>query len=297
MAANELESLISLAVDHGWRVKRLTSGHRQLLAPDGVSIVTAPSTPSDHRGILNMRSELRKAGLEVPHRQEKPKTPAPTLELVPPSPTPTSAPQALNEALSAAPEDVAIARLDEQARRQRTRDNAKALTESPKVSTVRRSISPLGAAMATKTKSAAEQIAELQKQIAQLEKAAKAEEAVDAAEGLAASLKAGQASSVGASQLATIFSALEPGTIVAALRQAGIVTSGRASGTAKASGGGAPFDEGKLLAYLKGQDKVTMRQINSALGTKSKASDLSGLIESGKVVQSGKAPQFYYQLA
>lgn len=61
---------------------------------------------------------------------------------------------------------------------------------------------------------------------------------------------------------------------------------------------GTPFDESKALAWLKKQDEpVLIRQLNTALGTHASRADMEGLISSGKVKMTGKAPSLYYRAA
>ncbi len=64
---NDLDALIDQARQQGWAVERRRSGHLMFRPTDRTiaPIVTA-STPSDWRGPLNLRSQLRRAGLDLP---------------------------------------------------------------------------------------------------------------------------------------------------------------------------------------------------------------------------------------
>lgn len=54
-----------LAEGKGWRVMKPKGGHWKWYAPDGVTIVTTPSTPGKGRSVDNMRLQFRRAGLVV----------------------------------------------------------------------------------------------------------------------------------------------------------------------------------------------------------------------------------------
>ena len=47
----------------GWRVRR--GKHWIVYPPDGGTPVVFPATPSDRRGVRNLRAALRRAGLRV----------------------------------------------------------------------------------------------------------------------------------------------------------------------------------------------------------------------------------------
>jgi hypothetical protein len=53
----------------GWRVTR-GGKHYHCYAPRGGAIVIVPTTPSDPRSLLNCRSLLRRAQLEINHAAE-----------------------------------------------------------------------------------------------------------------------------------------------------------------------------------------------------------------------------------
>lgn len=61
----DLNEVLSLAQDAGWTADRTGKGHLQLKGPHGRGLVTAPSTPSDHRSVDNLISHLRREGLDV----------------------------------------------------------------------------------------------------------------------------------------------------------------------------------------------------------------------------------------
>jgi len=60
----EMKVLVRAAEREGWLVKRTKRGHYQWLPPQGRVIVTA-GTPSDHRALRNIKSDLRREGLCV----------------------------------------------------------------------------------------------------------------------------------------------------------------------------------------------------------------------------------------
>lgn len=61
----EVRKLISLAEEQGWRVELKKGGHYRLYSPDGKTIVTAGSTPSDRRAYQNIKSDLKRGGLKL----------------------------------------------------------------------------------------------------------------------------------------------------------------------------------------------------------------------------------------
>lgn len=61
----EVRELIRIAEANGCRVQPTGSQHFNVYAPSG-KIINLPSTPSDHRSILNVRSQMRQAGIPVP---------------------------------------------------------------------------------------------------------------------------------------------------------------------------------------------------------------------------------------
>lgn len=66
MAKKEVREIVEEARRQGWRVEEGKRGHVKLFAPDGRTIVTLPSTPSDHRSLKNSIAEMRWAGFKWP---------------------------------------------------------------------------------------------------------------------------------------------------------------------------------------------------------------------------------------
>lgn len=62
----ELKELVRIALDQGWRVEQLRSGHWRFLPPDRkLSPVVSAGTPSDWRGLKNLRADLKRRGLRL----------------------------------------------------------------------------------------------------------------------------------------------------------------------------------------------------------------------------------------
>lgn len=57
------EELLALCKEKGWELEKTGSGHWKLTNPETGRYVIAASTPSDYRSCMNMRSQLRRAGL------------------------------------------------------------------------------------------------------------------------------------------------------------------------------------------------------------------------------------------
>lgn len=49
----------------GWAVEGGGGRHLKWLHPDGETMVVTSATPSDHRALMNARSDLRRAGLDI----------------------------------------------------------------------------------------------------------------------------------------------------------------------------------------------------------------------------------------
>lgn len=66
-AAKKLKEWERIATrpEHGWRVEKPRGGHWKWFAPDGVTIVTTPSTPGRGRSINNIRGTFARNGLVV----------------------------------------------------------------------------------------------------------------------------------------------------------------------------------------------------------------------------------------
>ena len=62
----DVKRMVRCAEKAGWSVRRRPGAtHVQLMSPDGVTIVTVESTPSDPRSIRNTAARLRRAGVSV----------------------------------------------------------------------------------------------------------------------------------------------------------------------------------------------------------------------------------------
>lgn len=91
MASNEtgmysIEDLEKIAVQQGWTVGRTKKGHPIFTTPDGYNIPTS-GTPSDIRSMKNFIAALRRNGLVVPRKVEKPKEQRAVLNLEAVKPT------------------------------------------------------------------------------------------------------------------------------------------------------------------------------------------------------------------
>jgi hypothetical protein len=60
----DLKEILAKLTRAGWEARVTGSGHWRLRAPSGALIFTA-STPSDYRGLANLRARLRRAGAPV----------------------------------------------------------------------------------------------------------------------------------------------------------------------------------------------------------------------------------------
>lgn len=63
-ARKDVRELLAAVEAADWKVVA-TSRHFQCLAPDGVTIVVVPQTPSDARSLKNCAARLRRAGVSV----------------------------------------------------------------------------------------------------------------------------------------------------------------------------------------------------------------------------------------
>jgi hypothetical protein len=69
----DLKDVVTRAKRAGWSVEPTRGGHLRFCPPaklGGPCLYTA-STPSDRRGLDNLRAQLRRAGLDDPKRQAK----------------------------------------------------------------------------------------------------------------------------------------------------------------------------------------------------------------------------------
>jgi len=63
----EVQDIIKKVERLGWAVTRTNSGHWLLRSPDPrVPLIYAPHSPSDWRGLKNLKSLLRRYGVTVP---------------------------------------------------------------------------------------------------------------------------------------------------------------------------------------------------------------------------------------
>lgn len=70
----EVADIIAVVRKAGWRVEHTDRNHWKFYSPDGEGIVTCPGTPQGTRWSANLKSQLRRHGVEVPHRNgRKPK--------------------------------------------------------------------------------------------------------------------------------------------------------------------------------------------------------------------------------
>lgn len=60
----DVENVRKKAEKQGWRYLRASNGHHQFYSPDKEHIVTASSTPSDHRSWDNFIAEMRRCGYD-----------------------------------------------------------------------------------------------------------------------------------------------------------------------------------------------------------------------------------------
>lgn len=64
--SSDLQDLIQLAVDQDWKVEWTKGGHLRLTPPDpSKPQIFSASTPSDWRGVKNMRARMKRSGLKV----------------------------------------------------------------------------------------------------------------------------------------------------------------------------------------------------------------------------------------
>lgn len=55
----QMNEVIREAVAQGWRFGKARNNHVKMMTPDG-RVVFGPSTPSDHRAILNFKAKLKR---------------------------------------------------------------------------------------------------------------------------------------------------------------------------------------------------------------------------------------------
>jgi len=66
----DIRELVELAERQGWTREEIKSGFR-MLAPNSLKSVSVHMTHSDHRSIANLRSQFRRAGLDLGDRREE----------------------------------------------------------------------------------------------------------------------------------------------------------------------------------------------------------------------------------
>lgn len=70
---NDIDHLTGYCISQGWHVDLSRGGnHIKVFSPDG-KMVVLPSTPSDWRSVRNSIADLRRAGLAVPHKNQRPR--------------------------------------------------------------------------------------------------------------------------------------------------------------------------------------------------------------------------------
>lgn len=71
---NDLKELLRyIQAQPGWTVEQAKRrAHFHIISPEGRRL-SCPCSPGDRRGILNMRSDLRKLGLDLPPSVQKKK--------------------------------------------------------------------------------------------------------------------------------------------------------------------------------------------------------------------------------
>lgn len=69
MKNRELDALLDICRVNGASVTKSKNGHWQVLPADkNLGVITISGTPSDYRAIEKIRSQLRRAGMHVPHK-------------------------------------------------------------------------------------------------------------------------------------------------------------------------------------------------------------------------------------
>ena len=61
----DADLLLEMAWEQGCDIQPTKKGHYTVYTPDEKSIIVVPGTPSDHRGLRNVRSLFRQAGLNI----------------------------------------------------------------------------------------------------------------------------------------------------------------------------------------------------------------------------------------
>lgn len=73
----DLKTIVKIAKAQGWTVTHNRKGHPTFWAPgadlNGRPTVTGAGSPSDYRSNLNLAAQLRRAGLDLPHKGHSPR--------------------------------------------------------------------------------------------------------------------------------------------------------------------------------------------------------------------------------
>jgi predicted RNA binding protein YcfA (HicA-like mRNA interferase family) len=64
VASKDIRRLITELKAQGFRVGQTRGGHYIAYCPDGVTRVTIPGAPSDHRSMKNVLADLRRCGFK-----------------------------------------------------------------------------------------------------------------------------------------------------------------------------------------------------------------------------------------
>jgi predicted RNA binding protein YcfA (HicA-like mRNA interferase family) len=68
----DYNDVVTLAQEQGWDVRIGKGGHLRFQSPQGELVFTS-QTPSDRRSLMNAKACLRRAGLDLPHPQNRKK--------------------------------------------------------------------------------------------------------------------------------------------------------------------------------------------------------------------------------
>lgn len=61
--ASEFRAIVKIARKNGWRVETTRNNHIKFLAPDNTTTIIASTTAGTNRAFVNLKAQLRKAGL------------------------------------------------------------------------------------------------------------------------------------------------------------------------------------------------------------------------------------------
>lgn len=74
MSRNELDELRREAIRQGWRIVQAGRHMKWYPVDPDKPFVTTSVTPSDHRAIQNIKSDLRRSGLTLPQKDGRKRT-------------------------------------------------------------------------------------------------------------------------------------------------------------------------------------------------------------------------------